>query len=162
MRFGTRTDFGRTWMAKGYRPSGSQKIGYDYGYLSVAINPLTGETFMLILPDMRTASFQLFIDEFQKFMAAEGCLITDGAASHRSTTIELDKRLKLEHLPAYSPQLNPVERFFQELRRELKNRVFDSYEEVEEAVIAAVKPYFQDPQRVKRLTGYPWLQNTPT
>ena len=92
---------------------------------------------MLILPDMRTAGY-------------------------RSTTIELDRRLELEHLPAYSPQLNPAERFFQELRRQLKNRVFDSYEEVEEAVSAAVKPYCQDPQRVKRLTGSPWLQNTPS
>lgn len=162
MRFGTRTEFGRRWMAKGYRPSGRQQIGYDYGYLSVAINPLSGKTFMLILPDMRTASFQLFVDEFQQVIPDKVCLITDGAASHRSTTIEVGKRLELEYLPAYSPQLNPVERFFQELRRELKNQVFDSYEAVEAAVVEAVKPYFQDPQRVKRLTAYPWLQNAPT
>ena len=71
-------------------------------------------------------------------------------------------KTEIEHLPAYSPQLNPAERFFQELRRELKNKVFESYEEVEKAVIEAVKPYLKDKQKVKSITCYGWLQNTPT
>lgn len=162
MRFGTRTEFARRWMAKGYRPGGREKIGYDYGYLSVAINPITGATFMLILPDMRVASFQTFVDEFQKFESNDVQLISDGAASHRSKRIKLNKGMELENLPAYSPQLNPVERFFQELRRELKNRVFESYEEVEKAVIEAVKPYLKDKQKVKSIACYSWLLNTPT
>ena len=149
-------------MAKGYRPCGRQKIGYDYGYLSVAINPIKGELFILILPDMRVESFQTFLDEFQKKVKSEVQLLTDGAASHRSKRIKLAQRIQLEHIPAYSPQLNPVERFFQELRRELKNRLFESYEEVEKAVIEAVKPYLTDKQRVKSITCYGWLINTPT
>lgn len=149
-------------MAKGYRPCGRQKIGYDYGYLSVAVNPVTGELFMLILPDMRAESFQTFVDEFEKFEREEVQQITDGAASHRSKRIELEERVELETLSAYSPQLNPAERFFQEVRRKLKNRVFESYEEVEKAVIEAVKPYLKDKQKVKSITCYGWLLSTPT
>jgi len=64
--------------------------------------------------------------------------------------------------PPYSPELNPVERLFKELRHQLKNRVFESLEAVEAAVVEAVKPYLADGSRVKKLTFYGWLYNTPT
>ena len=155
---------GRRWTASGCRPTGEQIIGYEYGYLSVALNPRTGELFALLLPDMRVESFQAFVDEFIKFINEETCvrLITDGAAAHRSTRLKLAEELTIEHLPPYSPELNPVERLFKELRRELKNRVFESLEAVEEAVIKAIEPFLKDGSRVKKLTFYGWLHTTPT
>ena len=146
------------------RPSGEQLIGYDYGYLSLALNPRTGELFALLLPDMRVESFQAFLDEFIKFISEKTCvrLITDGAAAHRSTRLRIESRLRIEHLPPYSPELNPVERLFKELRAELKNRVFESLEAIEEAVIKAVEPFMKDGSRVKKLTFYSWLHIAPT
>jgi len=164
MRFGTRTELGRRWTAHGVHPTGEQLIGYDYGYLSVAVNPCTGELFALLLPDMRRESFQAFLDELAKFLDGKMSvrLITDGAAAHRSPRLKVAEQLTIEHLPPYSPELNPVERLFKELRRELKNRVFESLEAVEEAVIEAVKPYLKDGSRVKKLTFYGWLHTAPT
>ena len=151
-------------MACGVRPRGEMLIGYEYGYLSAALNPQTGELFCLLLPDMRTESFQAFVDEFKNFVGETKAvrLITDGAAAHRSRRLKIADQLEIEHLPPYSPELNPVERFFKELRRELKNRVFESLAAVEEAVTEAVKPYFSDGLRVTKLTFYGWLHNTPT
>lgn len=164
MRFGTRTELGRRWTARGVRPSGEQLIGYEFGYLSVALNPQSGELFAVLLPDMTVESFQAFLDEFVSFIGKSQFvrLITDGAASHRSTRLKISQRLQIEHLPPYSPELNPVERLFKELRRELKNRVFESLEAVEEAVIKAVEPYLLDGTRVKKLTFYSWLHTAPT
>ena len=81
MRFGTRTELGRRWTACGHRPQGEQIIGYEYGYLSAALNPRTGELFALILPAMTIESFQAFVDEFIKFVGNGTAvrLITDGA-----------------------------------------------------------------------------------
>jgi len=164
MRFGTRTELSRRWTARGVRPSGEQLIGYEFGYLSVALNPQSGELFAVLLPDMTVESFQAFLDEFVSFIGEKTTahLITDGAASHRSARLEINERLRIEHLPPYSPELNPVERLFKELRRELKNRVFESIETVEEAVIKAVEPYLLDGSRVKKLTFYGWLHTSPT
>lgn len=164
MRFGTRTELGRRWTACGARPTGEQLIGYEYGYLSVALNPASGELFALILPDMTIESFQAFLDELAAFVGEQSSvrLITDGAAAHRSTRLKISEQLRLEHLPAYSPELNPVERLFKELRAVLKNRVFESLQAVEEAVIKAIKPFFKDGSRVKKLTFYSWLHTTPT
>jgi transposase len=164
MRFGTRTELGKRWTACGFRPTGEQIIGYEYGYLSVALNPVSGELFALILPDMTVESFQAFVDEFVKFVGQKTFvrLITDGAAAHRSTRLRIANRLTIEHLPPYSPELNPVERLFKELRAALKNRVFESLQAVEEAVIKAVEPFITDGSRVKKLTFYGWLYTAPT
>lgn len=146
MRFGTRTELGKRRTACGIRPSGEQIIGYEFGYLSAALNPGTGELFALILPDMRIESFQAFVDEFVKFVGAPPPpvgLITDGAAAHRSSRLKVSEQLRLEHLLAYSPELNPVERFFKELRAVLKNRVFETLQTVEEAVIKAIEPFLE-------------------
>jgi hypothetical protein len=51
---------------------------------------------------------------------------------------------------------------FKELRKELKNRVFESLEAVEKAVIKVVKPFTKDGMRVKKLMFYGWLHATPT
>jgi len=162
LRFGTRTDLGRRWTANGVKPIGHQHIGYDYGYLSVAVNPITGDVKMLLLPNMTGESFQVFLDEFAAGLKEKAILITDGAAAPRSKNLKLDEKINLELLPAYSPQLNPVERFFREVRRRLKNRVFITYEEVEKAVIEIAKPFMKAREAIKKLTCYDWLINTPS
>lgn len=117
---------------------------------------------MLILPDMTSESFQTFLNQFAKALDEKVILITDGATAHRSGKLKTGEKIELELLPAYSPQLNPVERFFQEIRRRLKNRVFSTYEEVEKAVIEIAKPYLKAAETIKKLTCYNWLINTPS
>lgn len=117
---------------------------------------------MLILPNMTKESFQAFLDEFAGGLTQAAILITDGATAHRSKSLKPDEKVGLELLPAYSPQLNPVERFFREVRRRLKNRVFTTYEEVEKAVIEIAKPFLKAKEAIKKLTCYDWLFNTPS
>jgi transposase len=125
----------------------------------VALNPCTGEVKALILPNMKSTSFQVFLDEFGEDLPEKTKLITDGATAHRSLSLRVGEKLEIEILPAYSPQLNPIERFFQELRKELKNNVFATYQEIETAVIEIVKPYFKASEAIKKtnllqLVGY--------
>ncbi len=159
MRFGTRTDLGRMWTPPAVRPPGAQRIGYEYGYLSVAINPLRGEIFLLLLPpDMRVESFQAFLTEFEDSLRDSTTLITDGAAAHCSSRLKFGGRLQMERIPPYSPELNPVERFFEELRRKLEFRVFETLEQAEDFVGAAIQEFLQDKERVKSLTLFPYIK----
>lgn len=142
-------------------------IGYDYGYLYAAVNPASGRAFGLILPSMTVESMTVFVGEFRSWLAANGedeadtLLVLDGAGAHRSERISYGAIVK-QLLPPYSPELNPVERFFQELRRELKNKVYESYEEVETAVEEIFKRYLVKPEAVKKLTNFHWLHTQPT
>jgi hypothetical protein len=59
-------------------------------------------------------------------------------------------------LPAHSPELNPPERWFQEFRRTLSNRMFETVELLQEALTKALEPYWQEPDRLRSLTGFSW------
>lgn len=158
---------GKRWTAKGVRPVGRMNIGYEYGYLYAAINPSSGRAFGLILPSMTVESMTVFVREFRLWLKetrvaeAKTVLILDGAGAHRSERVSYGAMSK-EVLPPYSPELNPAERFFQELRRELKNKVYESYEQVEQAVEDLFKKYLANPEAVKKLTNFHWLHTTPT
>lgn len=155
MRLGTRTELKRKYAPCGVRPCGKQKIGYEYLYLYVSINPLTGEMFALLLPRLNKECFNIFIKERSLNLTTPRLMILDGAGAHR---LSEESKIRLGKLPAYAPELNPVERLFQELRKALANRIFESLEEAEKCVIEALQIYLKEPERVKQLTLYPYIK----
>jgi hypothetical protein len=44
----------------------------------------------------------------------------------------------------------------QELRARLSNKVFDTIDEIMEALSEALAPYWEDPAKLASLTGYGW------
>ena len=155
MRVGTRTDLGRRWTPSGVRPVGRQKIGYEYLYLYVSLKPLTGEVFALFLPRLDKECFGIFARERSKQLERKTLMIADGATAHRLAETE---NLQLSRLPSYAPELNPVERFFEEIRRKLKFRVFETLAEAEKYVSEALEEFLNDAERVKSLTLYPYIK----
>jgi transposase len=53
-------------------------------------------------------------------------VLLDGAPSHRSEKIVHPENISLLMVPPYSPELDPVERWFEEFRRELSDTMFES------------------------------------
>ncbi len=94
-RFGTRTALGKRWTAKGVRPVGRMNIGYEYGYLYAAVNPLSGRAFGLILPSMTVESMTVFAREFRRWLKSNGeveaatVLVLDGAGAHSERARQL-------------------------------------------------------------------------
>jgi transposase len=81
-------------------------------------------------------------------------VIWDGASIHRSETVKTllrnkPGRIHLERLPAYSPELNPVELLWSQLKRSLKNQVFASLKELAAAVLEQIKLLEKDPKLVQ-------------
>lgn len=80
-------------------------------------------------------------------------VIWDGAAIHRSQAVKAflgrkAGRVHLERLPAYSPELNPVELLWSHLKRSLKNRVFTTLDQLQEAVLEQLNQLHADPRQV--------------
>jgi len=100
---------------------------------------------------------QIFLNRLGEAHPDEHLIVVlDGAPSHRSEEIGYPENVSLLRVPAYSPELSPVERWFQEFRRELSNRTFESVELIQEALSQAFAPYWEDPARLGRLTGFSW------
>ena len=158
MRYGTRTIVGKKWTACGHRPEMPMKYGYQYSYLYQAIQPATGESFEMFLPNMSGECFEIFIHEFSKEYP-NNHLIMDNAGSHHTDF----KRPKtgapiLHYLPAYSPDFNPQERVFQEIKRPLKGRFFETIEPIEQQIEAKIKELKQNQgQAIQQLTQWDWI-----
>ena len=60
--------------------------------------------------------------------------------------------------PQYSPELNPAERVFEEIRRWGEGRVYGSMEEKVEAVNSYLSRLESDPDRVRSLAGWDWIE----
>jgi transposase len=106
---------------------------------------------------MDDGCLEVFLDELSKRYPDHHLLVVlDGAPSHRSERIVYPKNISFLRLPPHSPELNPVERWFQEFRRTLSNKAFESVALIQDALSETLRPYWETPPLLKRLTGYSW------
>jgi transposase len=83
--------------------------------------------------------------------------VFDNAPSHRPRCIHDRENITCIFLPPYSPELNPVERFFEEVRKSTANQIFESIDAQEVVISAYVKTLSDDEMRMRRLLGYEWI-----
>ena len=119
---------------------------YEWTYLYAALDPSSGESFSLYLPGMDILCLEAFLERLcEAYADYHLVVVLDGAPSHTSSQIVLPENVSLLALPSYSPELNPVERWFQEFRRALSNRTFETVELLQEALTKVLEPYWLDP-----------------
>ena len=104
-----------TW--KGIRPKISSEIKREYGYLFGMIEPLTGKDFMMEMPNLDTASMQVFMNEFSlEDETSLHLIVVDNASAHTTEKLKVADNIVFIFLPANAPELNPIERFWKELK----------------------------------------------
>jgi transposase len=81
------------------------------------------------------------------------------ASSHRHELVR-GVGLPLIGLPPYSPELNPAERVFEEVRRWIEGKVYPSLEDKVAAVAAYLTELESNPDRVRGLAGWDWIEDT--
>ena len=80
------------------------------------------------------------------------------ASSHRHELVR-GVGLPLIGLPPYSPELNPAERVFEEVRRWIEGKVYPSLEDKVAAVEAYLTELESNPDRVRGLAGWDWIED---
>ncbi len=86
---------------------------------------MTGESCSLYLPRLGGDCYEIFFAELaQSYPDELILLIKDNAPAHRKEDLDVPENVLFIALPPYSPELDPVERWFQEFRRALANRCF--------------------------------------
>ncbi|SDY39953.1 transposase [Nitrosomonas sp. Nm33] len=87
-------------------------------------------------------------------------MILDGAGWHKSKDFDLPENIRLLFLPPYSPELNPQEHLWDELREKyFHNRVFDSIDTLENHLVSALCNLENAPALIKSITGWDWIIN---
>jgi DDE superfamily endonuclease len=82
--------------------------------------------------------------------------VLDNSGAHTSGHVRWPDGVDRVYLPAYSPELNPGERWFEEWQEPLSNGVHDSLETLESSLTQALRPYWEHPRALAQLTAYPW------
>ena len=125
-RFGLHPSIGRCWARKGVRVSAPVNPSYQNFYVYSGVAPLTGDAFSLFLPWVNTEMMNLYLAEMSAaFPDKEIMLIWDQAGWHKSNSLKVPENIVLKSLPPYSPELNPVEKLWQWLKKHVcRNRLF--------------------------------------
>ncbi|QDU21938.1 transposase [Urbifossiella limnaea] len=94
-------------------------------------------------------------------------LLIDNAPWHRGRPIDEALRdnphLEFKRLPSYSPQLNPIERFWKLLRRRAThNRLFDTLADLRRSIRSSLSYYQTVRDRVRTLLDRKAMKRTPS
>ena len=161
MRYGLISNFRRSWSKRGERTVIDAQMEYKSLYLFSAISPETGESFHQNgFSSMNSQNVYIFLKELQKrFPDNHLVIVWDNAPFHKSKDFNKLEDVTFINLPPYSPELNPVERFFAEVRKETANRTFQSIEEQEELLNEYLYTIENNHKTIKSLTYFPWIRN---
>jgi len=147
------------WCFKGLRPVVPCHHIREYRYAYGAVEPLTGESFFLVLPYSNTVCMNLFLKELAKTYPNDIIvLVCDGAPWHRSEALEIPKNIRLFYLPPATPEMNPIEQIWKEIRkRGFRNEVFQTLDKVVDRLCGTICSLSN--QTVKSITARNWILN---
>jgi transposase len=151
MRLGLQGRIRRVWASRGVKVVQKVQFVFEWVYLLLGVDPLSGDLQWDWIESMRQEHLVPALKEWE----LHG-VIWDRASSHRG---KQTAQLPIQPIfqPSYSPELNPVERVFEELRREIEGRIYPSLAAKQLAVDQVLQELASDPERVKRLVGWHWI-----
>ena len=96
----------------------------EYRYVYGAVEPLTGESCFVVMPYCNTESMNMFLEELSNtFPRDKIILVCDGAAWHKSGLLRIPENIELVFIPPYTPEMNPIEQIWKEIRKDLMKNV---------------------------------------
>ena len=134
---------------------------YANRYMYSAISPLDGDSFHLIgFNDANTQTTNAFLNELQKnYSDTHNIVVWDNAPFHKPKILQEKENLTILPLPSYGQELNPVERFFGEMRKATANKIYKDINEIEQLLQNEVIKWIDDKERMKKLTCWEYIEN---
>ena len=151
----------RRWFERGVRPRGRRDLRHEAVYLFGAVCPERDSGVALVLPEVNAAAMQLMLDELSRAITsgAHGLVIMDRAGWHCASELAVPANLTPVFLPAYSPELNAIERLWLFLReRFLSHRLWPTYDHIVEACCRAWNSVHGEAGRIRSLCDYDWAR----
>jgi len=141
------------------RPIVGHQVIREYLYAFLAVCPFDGQSTSLILPWSDTYTMSIFLAHTAMRFKDDYCILfMDGAGWHRARELNIPENMRLEFLPPYSPELNPVEHIWEHLRENhFGNDVFSTLEEVEQRLCIGLRDCMENPEQMKSISLFSWI-----
>lgn len=155
-RFGLITSLGKKITLPGVRPIGHMQRIFENYQIYGATEVRTGEKFFPEFPGMNTDCFQMFLNNFSElFQDTINIVLLDNAGIHKAKRLEIPGNIRLVFLPAYSPELNPIERFWQYIKKDTKGKIFSDLAEMKDFVADILKKC--SAETIASITGFSYI-----
>lgn len=159
-RFGRIDNISSCWVPQKSRATVGNQIIRQYTYVYMAVCPATGESYSLILPYANEECMDVFMQHVSDvFKHYRIIMAMDRASWHTGNKTKKWENIVPMFQPPYSPELNPVENLWHELREDggFKNTTFKTLDDVELKLEKYLKNL--DKNRVKSITLFKWIKN---
>jgi len=154
MRLGLHSQLRRRWCPRGYKLTQPQQMRFEWKWLSLAVEVQTGKLFWRWQERLRSDCVQETVGKWKEEGIA--ALVWDNAPSHRAKVVT-QVGLPIAYLPPFSPELNPAERIFEEVRRWVEGKLYATLDDKVKAVEHYLQELAQEPERVKKLAAWQWI-----
>jgi len=142
--------------AKGIKPICPFHQVFKTLYLFGAFSPITGEHFLLEMPNCNADNFQVFIDEFSRQNEnVFNIMVLDNGAFHKAKSLNIPDNVALLFLPPYSPELNPAENIWQIFKRKFTNKLHRTLDEISDFITVELSKITE--QSVKKTCGFGYV-----
>lgn len=160
-RFGRISELRACWAPGGVRPKVPRQVVRESLYAFAAVAPATAQLCFTLSARCNTAAMSLFLLELLATWPERHLLLfLDGAGWHKSRQLPLAERLHLAFLPPYSPECNPTEHVWDEVREKgFANQLFGTLAAVEAQLKTQLELLACDPLRLRSLTCFPWISS---
>jgi DDE superfamily endonuclease len=141
------------------RPQVPSQVVRESVYVFAAVAPGAGLMTSLVLPAANTAMMNLFLEHVSQSLENYFIVMqVDQAGWHRSKELSVPANIRLLEQPAYSPEVNPVEHLWEELREKyLHNRLFSSLDLLVEVLCQGLNELTEDKERLRSMMSFPHL-----
>lgn len=157
-RLGLQTVRRRRITARGVKPSGRFQHRFDNFYLYGAIAPGQGDGYFLGLPTLTADYFQLFLNEFARARPQTlNVLLLDNSRCHTAAALVVPANIVLVFQPPYTPEVNPAERVWRQLKDSLAWGCFPDLAALQTRVVELVQGW--DATMLQSLTAYPFIMD---
>ena len=161
-RFGRISDVRRAWSPLGMRPQAPRQIIRTDLYVFTAVCPALGRMTSLILPYANTEMRNIFLKQVaEDFSDYFILMLADQAGWHISQKLAVPENIRLIKLPPRSPELNPSEHIWEEVReKNFANKAFRDLDGVEDTLCQGLNDLAKDPVKLRSMTNFPYLNIT--
>ena len=161
-RVGLKPILRKVWSPTGIRPIGIVEHRYEWLYVYGFVEPKTGKSHWYLIPRVNTKWLNLVYETFAQEVGISEkkkiVLVEDRAGWHRSGKAKVPAGMYREHLPPYSPELQPAERLWTLVDEPLANEHFETIEELEKVLVQRCRTLSTLTTEIKKLTNYSWLK----
>lgn len=155
-RLGLKTIPGRLITASGVKPYGSTQWQRQNFYLYGVVEPLSGYSFFYEFSHLDSDCFQRFLQLLSADLVDEVAVIQfDQGRFHQADELDWPENIIPIFQPPHSPELNPIERFWEFLKAKLQWENCNTLAQLRQKLASLLAEI--TPEQITSLTSYDFI-----